>query len=63
MAESKLKKLRENLLLSRSELARRAGISLLTVSRIENGKECRMETKRKILKALGLEISDKEKVF
>jgi len=49
--------------MSKSELAREAGLSVLTVSRIENGEACRMATKRKIIKALGLTINEKEKVF
>jgi hypothetical protein len=40
-----------------------AGISPLTLDRIEKGKDCRMATKRKILLALGLKISQKERVF
>jgi hypothetical protein len=30
---------------------------------VEAGKSCRLDTKRKILQALGLRISDKEGVF
>ena len=30
---------------------------------IEKGKPCRLETKRKIILALGLKISDKDKIF
>jgi hypothetical protein len=33
--------------------ARRAGVSVITVDRIEKGKLCRIDTKRKIVKALG----------
>jgi predicted transcriptional regulator len=44
-------------------LARKAGISVLTISRVEKGFDCRLETKRKILKALGYSIEEKEKVF
>ena len=58
-----LRKFRENLLLSKAELARKAGISPLTIDRIEKGKGCRPETKRKLLIALGLKLSDKEKIF
>lgn len=49
--------------MSKSELARAAKISPITITRIENGLPCRMETKRKIILALGLEISDKDKIF
>ena len=40
-----------------------AGLSPLTISRIESGLDCRMDTKRKIILALGLTPSDREKVF
>ena len=63
MSRNNLKKMRESMLLSKSELARKAGISPLTVDRIEKGYSCRMDTKRKIIHALGLKISQKEKVF
>jgi DNA-binding XRE family transcriptional regulator len=52
--ENPLKVLRERLLISRSELARTAGVSFMTVQRIEEGKPCRLDTKRKIVKALGV---------
>jgi len=58
-----LKKYRERLLMSKAELARKAGISTLTVDRVEKGKSCRLETKRKIILALGLELSDRGKIF
>ena len=50
-------------MLSKAELARMAGISPLTLDRIEKGKDCRMATKRKILIALGLKINQRERVF
>ena len=49
--------------MSKTELARKANISSITITRIESGMSCRMETKRKIILALGLKISDKNKVF
>jgi DNA-binding XRE family transcriptional regulator len=61
--KNKVKKLREELLMSKAELARKAGISVITLDRVEGGKDCRMVTKRKLLKALGFSIADKEKVF
>jgi DNA-binding XRE family transcriptional regulator len=48
---------------SRSELARKAGVSPMTIERLEKGEDCRLDTKRKILLALGLTIEDKDKVF
>ena len=61
--KNSLKEIRESLLISKTELARNADISPHTISRIEQGKSCRMETKRKILLALGLKLTDKDKVF
>ena len=63
MIKNSLKKIRESLMISRAELARKANISPFTIVRIENGKPCRLETKRKIVLALGLKISDKNKLF
>lgn len=58
-----LKKVRIEKMLSKAELSRRAGLSVLTIDRIERGASCRHITKRKILQALGIEIADREKVF
>jgi len=58
-----VKQLREEKMLSKAELARMAGISPLTLDRIEKGKACRMATKRKILLALGLKINQKQQLF
>ncbi len=58
-----VRKVREGLLLSKAELARRAKISVLTIDRVEKGMACRMDTKRKIILSLGLELSDRDKVF
>jgi len=58
-----VKEIREQLLMSKAELARKAGVSPLTIDRIEKGKSCRMETKRKIILALGYNLSDKDKIF
>lgn len=58
-----LKTIREKRLISKSELARDAEISLVTLDRIEKGYDCRLSTKRKILEALGLDFDDKNDVF
>ena len=50
-------------MISKAELAKKASISPITITRIENGMPCRMETKRKVILALGYEISDKNMVF
>ena len=49
--------------MSKAELARKAGVSPLTIDRIEKGKNCRMETKRKIILALGYNLSEKNRIF
>ena len=63
MVSNRLKQLRENRMVSRSELARKARVSTLTIARIERGEPCRKDTKRKILAAFGLKPLDKDKVF
>lgn len=62
-APNNVQRLREDQLLTKAELARKAGVSPLTVSRIESGLDCRVDTKRKIILALGLTPSDRRKVF
>ena len=58
-----VQRIREDRLMSKAELAKQAGLSVLTVGRVEQGMQCRMSTKRKIIRALGLQITEKEKVF
>lgn len=61
--ENKVKKAREAKMLSKAELARLAGISPLTLDRIEKGKQCRLATKRKILLALGFSVENQHTLF
>ena len=61
--KNNVRALREELLISKAELARRAGISPLTIGRIEGGADCRMDTKRKIILALGKSVGEKRDVF
>ena len=63
MSVNFLKKVRESLLMSKTELARKADVSPITIARIEKGMPCRMETQRKIILALGYSLSDKNKIF
>lgn len=63
MNHNSLRRLRESLMISKAELARKANVSAATIARIEQGRECRIETKRKIVLALGYTISEKNKVF
>ena len=58
-----LQQVREEQLLSKAELARRAGVSALTIDRVEKGAGCRLDTKRKIILALGMKVTDHAKVF
>jgi len=58
-----VKQIREERLISKMELARLAGVSHKTIDRIERGEVCRMETKRKIIFALGFSLAEKNKVF
>lgn len=63
MGKNTLKKIRESLLISKAELARKARVSPITIDRIEKGEACRLQTKRKILLALGYKVSEKHKIF
>jgi DNA-binding XRE family transcriptional regulator len=60
---NKLKDYREQRLISKTELARDAEISLVTLDRIEKGFDCRLSTKRKIIEALGLDLENKDEIF
>jgi DNA-binding XRE family transcriptional regulator len=62
-ATNNVRTLREEQLLTKAELARKAGISALTLARIESGHACRVDTKRKIILALGYAPTDKDRVF
>ena len=63
MYPNNVRKLRQAAMMSKAELARRAGVSPLTIDRVESGKPCRMDTKRKILEALGLSPSARAEVW
>jgi DNA-binding XRE family transcriptional regulator len=58
-----VKKIREKRMMSKVELARKSGVSINTINRIENNLPCRIESKRKILLGLVYDISEKDKVF
>ena len=63
MAVNNVQRFRESLMMSKAELARKAGLSTLTIDRLEAGRPCRLDTKRKVLLALGMRVSDKDRVF
>ncbi len=58
-----VRRIRIERMMSKAELARRANVSVLTIDRVEKGFGCRMDTKRKILEALGLSLADRVRVF
>ncbi len=63
MPSNNVQRIRESLMMSKAELARKAGLSTLTIDRVEAGRACRLDTKRKILLALGMDVSDKGRLF
>ena len=63
MSVNNVQSYREAKMMSKAELARKAGLSALTIDRVESGCPCRLDTKRKILLALGLKVTDKDQVF
>jgi DNA-binding XRE family transcriptional regulator len=58
-----VRRIRIEHMMSKAELARRANLSVLTIDRVERGYGCRMDTKRKILEALGLSLAERVRVF
>ncbi len=63
LVPNRVRELRENRLMTQAQLARKAKVALRTIHSVEKGMNCRMDTKRKILLALGLRFEDKDKVF
>lgn len=62
-SSNSVKTIRESRLISKAELSRKTGLSFQTIDRIEKGYPCRLDTKRKIIIALGLKFSDRKKIF
>ena len=60
---NRVRELRENRLMTQAQLAKKAKVALRTIHSVEKGMNCRMDTKRKILLALGLRFEDKDHVF
>ena len=61
--KNRIRETRIEKMMSKAELARRANLSVLTIDRVEKGLGCRMDTKRKILEALGMSLADRVRVF
>lgn len=60
---NRVREIREERLMTREELADRAGLSLRTVWSVENGFPCRLPTKRRILRGLRLAKGQHRLVF
>ena len=58
-----VRKIRESKMMSKAELARKASVTVQTIDRIEKGNECRLDTKRKIILALGYKLGERSKIF
>lgn len=63
MVINSVKKIRESKMMSKAELARKANVTVQTIDRIEKGNDCRLDTKRKIIMALGYKLTDRAKIF
>jgi DNA-binding XRE family transcriptional regulator len=61
--KNRVRELREDRLMTQAQLARKAKVALRTIHSVEKGMNCRMDTKRKILLALGMRFEDKDHVF
>ena len=58
-----VRKIRESKMMSKAELARKSNVTVQTIDRIEKGNSCRLDTKRKIILALGYKLGDRAKIF
>jgi DNA-binding XRE family transcriptional regulator len=63
LVPNRVRELRENKLMTQAQLARKAKVALRTIHSVEKGMNCRMDTKRKILLALGMSFEEKDQVF
>ena len=63
MNKNHVKKIRELRMMSKAELVRQANVSVQSIDRIEKGHECRLDTKRKIIIALGYKLDQKSSIF
>ncbi|MFQ5450923.1 MAG: helix-turn-helix transcriptional regulator [Nitrospinaceae bacterium] len=58
-----VRQIRESKMMSKAELARKANVTVQTIDRIEKGNDCRLDTKRKIILALGYKLADRSSIF
>ena len=61
--QNRVRELREDRLMTQAQLARKASVARRTIHSVEKGMNCRMDTKRKILLALGFPFDQKHMVF
>jgi len=61
--KNSVRKIRESKMMSKAELARKTGLSVQTIDRVEKGYFCRLDTKRKILVALEMDLEGRDSVF
>jgi DNA-binding XRE family transcriptional regulator len=62
-SRNSVKQIRESKMIGKAELAKLAGVSPLTIDRIEKGMPCRIESQRRIVQALGLKLTQRRRVF
>lgn len=62
-AGNNVRLIRESRMMTKAELAMAAELSVPTIDRVEKGFHCRMDTKRKIIIALGMKLNERDKVF
>lgn len=60
---NRVRQTREDKMMSKAELAKLAGVTVQTIDRVEKGYDCRLDTKRKILLALGYKLGDRSRIF
>lgn len=58
-----VRELRRDRLMTQAQLARRARVARRTVISVEAGRCCRMDTQRKLLRALGVPFERRAEVF
>jgi DNA-binding XRE family transcriptional regulator len=63
VSANRVRQVREAKMMSKAELARKADVTVQTIHRIENGNECRLDTKRKIILALGFDLANRTRIF
>ncbi len=63
MKSNSVQKVREAKMMSKAELARKANVTVQTIDRIERGNDCRLDTMRKIILALGYKLADRSRIF